>query len=72
MLTPTAGTIYRIEEVERDPVELNSNLGYYTNFMNLLDLCAVAVPAGFQSNGLPFGVTLIARAFADAALGAAG
>ena len=69
ILTPTAGTIYRIEEVERDPVQLNNNLGYYTNFMNLLDLCAVAVPAGFQTDGLPFGVTLIGRAFGDGALG---
>jgi allophanate hydrolase len=70
VLTPTTGTIYRIDEVEDDPVQLNSNLGYFTNFMNLLDLCAVAVPAGFRINGLPFGVTLIARAFADGALGA--
>jgi allophanate hydrolase len=69
MLTPTAGTIYRIEAVQRDPVKLNSNLGYYTNFMNLLDLCAVAVPAGFQTDGLPFGVSLIGKAFADSALG---
>jgi allophanate hydrolase len=68
MLTPTAGTIYSIDEVEHDPVGLNSRLGYYTNFMNLLDLCAVAVPAGFQDDGLPFGVTLVGRAFADAAL----
>ncbi len=68
IVTPTAGTIYRIDEVEADPVGLNSNLGYYTNFMNLLDLCAVAVPAGFQDNGLPFGVTLVGEAFADAAL----
>jgi allophanate hydrolase len=68
IVTPTAGTIYRIDEVERDPVTLNSRLGYYTNFMNLLDLSAVAVPAGFQSNGLPFGVTLFTRAFADVAL----
>lgn len=70
LLTPTAGTIYRIEDVERDPIQLNSNLGYYTNFMNLLDLCAVAVHAGFQADGLPFGVSLIGRAFADNALGA--
>ncbi|MGI9320012.1 MAG: allophanate hydrolase-related protein, partial [Thiogranum sp.] len=70
ILTPTAGTIYRIEEVARAPIKLNSNLGYYTNFMNLLDLCAVAVPAGFQSDGLPFGVTLIGRVFGDGALGA--
>jgi allophanate hydrolase len=60
MLLPTAGTIYRIDEVEKDPITLNTNLGYYTNFVNLLDLCAVAVPAGFRSNGLPFGVSLIA------------
>ena len=68
LVTPTAGTIYRIAEVEANPVQLNSNLGYYTNFMNLLDLCAIAVPAGFQRDGLPFGVTLIAPAFADQAL----
>ena len=72
MLTPTAGTIYRVDEVNADPVQLNSNLGYYTNFMNLLDLSAIAVPAGFQANGLPFGVTLFAPAFADDALTALG
>jgi allophanate hydrolase len=68
MLTPTAGTIYRIAEVEVDPVRLNSNLGYYTNFVNLLDLAAVAVPAGFRSDGLPFGITLIAPSGSDEAL----
>jgi allophanate hydrolase len=68
LVTPTAGTIYRIAEVEAEPVSLNSNLGYYTNFMNLLDLSAIAVPAGFQRNGLPFGVTLAAPAFSDEAL----
>jgi len=65
LVTPTAGTIYRIAEVEADPVRLNSNLGYYTNYMNLLDLAAIAVPAGFQADGLPFGVTFAAPAFAD-------
>jgi len=65
ILTPTAGTIYRIDEVEVDPVQLNSNLGYYTNFMNLLDLSALAVPAGFRDDGLPNGVTLFAPAFYD-------
>ena len=60
MLTPTAGTIYRIEEMQADPIRLNSNLGTYTNFMNLLDLAATAVPGGFQRDGLPFGVTLVA------------
>jgi len=68
ILTPTAGTIYTIKQVNADPIKLNSNLGYYTNFMNLLDLSALAVPAGFQDDGLPFGVTLIAPAFGDAAL----
>ncbi len=68
LVTPTAGTIYRIADVLADPVRLNSNLGYYTNFMNLLDLAAIAVPAGFQRDGLPFGVTLAAPAFTDDAL----
>jgi allophanate hydrolase len=65
MVTPTAGTIYTIEQVNADPVRCNSNLGYYTNFMNLLDLSATAVPTGFQKNGLPFGVTICAPAFND-------
>ena len=68
LLTPTAGTIYTIAEVLADPIKLNSNLGTYTNFMNLLDLSAIALPAGMMRNGLPFGVTLAAPAFADAAL----
>lgn len=68
IVTPTAGTIYRIDAVDADPVQLNSKLGYYTNFMNLLDLAAVAVPAGFQDDGLPFGITLVAPAFADGSL----
>jgi len=65
IVTPTAGTIYRIDEVEADPIRLNSNLGYYTNFMNLLDLSALAIPAGFRDDGLPNGVTLFAPAFYD-------
>lgn len=64
-LTPTTGTIYTIDEVNADPIQLNTNLGYYTNFMNLLDFSAYAVPAGFRANGLPFGVTLFAEAFED-------
>lgn len=68
ILTPTAGTIYTIAEVEADPIQTNTNLGYYTNFMNLLDLSAVAMPAGFQENGLPFGVTICAPAFKEHAL----
>ena len=68
LLTPTAGTIYTIDEVEADPIQTNSNLGYYTNFINLLDMAAIAIPAGFQQNGLPFGVTLSAPAMHDLAL----
>jgi allophanate hydrolase len=64
-LTPTTGTIYTIAEVNADPIALNSNLGYYTNFMNLLDFSAYAVPAGFRENATPFGVTLFAPAFED-------
>jgi len=72
MMIPTAGTIYTIDEVGADPVRLNSNLGIYTNFVNLMDLCAIAVPAGFMPNGLPFGVTLVGSAFSDRALCALG
>jgi allophanate hydrolase len=65
MLTPTTGTIYKIEEVNNNPIELNTNLGYYTNYMNLLDLSAIAVPAGFRENGLPFGVTVVSKNFEE-------
>jgi allophanate hydrolase len=65
LMVPAAPTIYRIEQVNADPFELNARLGRYTNFVNLLDLAAINVPAGFRSDGLPFGVSLIAPAFAD-------
>jgi allophanate hydrolase len=65
LLLPTAPTQYSIAQVQQSPIELNSNLGYYTNFVNLMDLAAVAVPAGFKTNGLPFGVSLIGKAFTD-------
>jgi len=68
LVTPTAGTIYRIVEMEADPIKLNANLGYYTNFMNLLDCSALAIPAGFQQDGLPFGITLVAPAHQDVPL----
>lgn len=68
LLTPTAGTIYTIQAMQQDFMRLNANLGYYTNFMNLLDYAAVAVPAGFQKNGLPFGITLAAPAHRDESL----
>ena len=66
LLMPTTGTIYTKAEVEADPIQLNSNLGRYTNFMNLLDLCGCAVPAGFLCNGLPWGVTFYVLACGDA------
>ena len=73
LLLPTTGTTYRVEDVLRDPIRLNSQLGHYTNFVNLLDLAALALPAGFRpTNGLPFGVTLIGPAFSDDALLALG
>lgn len=65
MLLPTAGDHHRIDEDLADPIRLNSRLGRYTNFVNLLDLAAVAVPAGFTPRGMPFGVTLIAPAWQD-------
>ena len=68
LVTPTSGTIYTITEVQADPVQTNTNLGYYTNFMNLLDMAAIAVPTGFYGNGIGFGVTLSAPAFSDDAL----
>lgn len=73
LLLPTTGTTYRTEQILADPIQLNSNLGYHTNFVNLLDLAALAIPAGFRpSNHLPFGVTLVASAFSDEALLALG
>ena len=68
IMTPTSGTIYERASVEAAPIQLNANLGYYTNFMNLLDLAGVAVPAGFREDGLPFGVTLVGPKATDHAL----
>ena len=68
LLTPTAGTCFTVEDMLAEPVLRNSQLGYYTNFMNLLDMASVAVPAGMATSGLPFGITLVGEAFADRAL----
>jgi allophanate hydrolase len=68
MLLPTAGAAYTHEQIEANPIGLNTELGYYTNFVNLLDLAALAIPAGMRSNGIPFGVTLIGPAWSDEAL----
>ena len=65
---PTAPAIYSLDEVEADPFGTNARLGTFTNFVNLLDLCAVAIPAGRTPAGLPFGVTLASPAGFDFAL----
>ena len=68
LVLPTAPTIYRVADVLAEPVRLNSNLGRYTNFVNLLDMAAVAVPAGFRANGTGFGFSLIGPAWSDRVL----
>ncbi|GFZ90477.1 MULTISPECIES: allophanate hydrolase [Sphingobium] len=65
---PTTGTTYRVAELKAAPIALNSALGFYTNFVNLLDMAAVAVPAGIRSNATGFGITLIGPADSDVAL----
>jgi allophanate hydrolase len=69
---PTAPTNYTIEQVLADPIALNSRLGTYTNFVNLLDLCGLAVPASMRSDGTPFGITLLAPAGGDAMIASIG
>lgn len=68
LLVPTAPCHLLVSEVLADPVRLNSRLGKYTNFVNLLDWCALSVPAGMREDGLPFGVTLIAEAWHEPVL----
>jgi allophanate hydrolase len=70
LLLPTAPTIYKVAEMQANPITLNANLGIYTNFVNLLDLAGIAVPAGFRPDGLPFGVTFIGPAFSESSLAA--
>jgi allophanate hydrolase len=72
LAVPTVPTAYTIAQVEADPIALNSRLGTYTNFVNLLDLCALAVPASLRDDGIPFGITLIAPAGRDAELASIG
>jgi allophanate hydrolase len=69
---PTAPTTYSVAQVLADPIQLNSRLGTYTNFVNLLDLCGLALPAALHDGKRPFGVTLLAPAGADAVLAAIG
>jgi allophanate hydrolase len=65
VLTPAYPRPVTLAELHAEPVARNSDLGYYNNFMNMLDYAAVAVPAGFMAGGLPWGVTLFGRAFTD-------
>jgi allophanate hydrolase len=69
---PTMPTVYSLAQVNADPIQRNSRLGTYTNFVNLLDLCGLAVPASMRADGVPFGVTLLAQAGNDAFLAAIG
>lgn len=59
LVLPTAGTIYTVADLQREPVKFNSNLGHYTNFVNFFRLSALALPAGFRRDGMPFGITLV-------------
>ncbi|MBV8512511.1 MAG: allophanate hydrolase, partial [Xanthobacteraceae bacterium] len=72
LMVPTTPAAYTVPEIEADPVRLNSNLGTYTNFVNLLDLAGIAVPAVLADDGTPFGVTFLAPARQDAFLASIG
>lgn len=72
LLLPTAPSAYTVEEVLADPIRLNSRNGTYTNFVNLMDLCGIAVPTKITADGVPYGVTLLAPAGRDAEMAALG
>jgi len=68
LAVPTSPTIYRIAELRAEPIALNSHFGVFTNFVNLLDMAAVALPAGYRHNCAGFGISLFAPAGTDRAL----
>jgi len=68
LLLPTLPRPYRIAEIKAEPLRCNSHLGLYTNFVNLLGLCAIAIPVGLLPSGVPCGVSLIAPAWSEARL----
>jgi allophanate hydrolase len=72
LVLPTAPTAYSTAQVLANPIELNSRLGTYTNFVNLLDLCGLALPAAIRTDDIPFGITLLAPAGQDAQLASIG
>ena len=65
LVVPTTGTLYTVEAVEADPIKLNTDMGYYTYYVNLLLLCALAVPGVFRDDALPSSISIIAPAFRD-------
>jgi amidase/allophanate hydrolase len=69
-MLPTAPRPFTIEAMQEKPVELNTQIGYYTHSANLLDLCAVSVPNAVLSCGVPMGVTLLGPAWHDGRIGA--
>jgi allophanate hydrolase len=72
LILPTTPTVYSTAQVLADPIELNSRLGTYTNFVNLLDLCGLSLPSSIRPDGAPFGITLLAPAGQDALLASIG
>ena len=68
IMVPSAPNHPTLEDLKNHPILKNSELGMYTNYVNLMRLCAVAVPAGFTDKGMPFGVTLLAQEGSDSAL----
>ncbi|MCW2254645.1 allophanate hydrolase [Providencia alcalifaciens] len=68
LIVPTSPTIHTLEEMKQQPIQYNSQFGTYTNFTNLADLSALALPAPFRTDGLPAGITVIAPAWYDRAL----
>jgi allophanate hydrolase len=72
LVLPTAPTVYSTAQVLANPIELNSRLGTYTNFVNLLDLCGLALPAAIRPDEIPFGITLLAPTGQDARLASIG
>jgi allophanate hydrolase len=72
LVLPTAPTVYSTAQVLANPIELNSRLGTYTNFVNLLDLCGLALPAAIRPDDIPFGITLLAPTGQDARLASIG
>ena len=68
LLLPTTPTVFTIEEIRQEPVRRNSQLGWYTNFVNLMEMAAVAVPGGLRGDGRPSGVSLVGSSGSDEGL----